>query len=36
MDIAFRSRRVVFEWEKFGLEFFQNDKSTFFFLEGKF
>ena len=36
MDLAYDYRRVVFEWEEFGLEFFQNDKSTIFFLEGKF
>ena len=25
MDLAFGCRRVVFGWEGFGLEFFQND-----------
>ena len=27
VDIAFECRRIVFEWEGFGLESFQNDKS---------
>ena len=27
LDLAFRCRRVVFEWERFGIESFQNDAS---------
>ena len=27
MDLVFECRRVVFEWEGFGLESFQNDTS---------
>jgi len=28
MDLAFRCRRVVFEWEGFSLESFRNDTSV--------